>query len=178
MIQRFITAQPGIGRVIAVAGIAILALWAYYFAGLVRPTDLWDLLPLPVALVAILAGLKLAQLDRHILANIGISYRRDLVIALVVGTAVELSLWGFLFYEGMNHPETVERYIDLERLQEPGMKMVLAISKYSYVHLGVILSVYLGSVVFFVVLIGIWSLAIFTLLLMVRFLRLSDRTQR
>ena len=80
-------------RLLVVAGVALFSCWAYYFLDLVRPVDPWDLCPLPVALAAILIGIKLTRLDGRILAMIGVSYKRDVAIAFAIGMLVELVFW-------------------------------------------------------------------------------------
>jgi hypothetical protein len=111
------------GRLLIVAGIGLFFLWAYYFLDLVRNTDAWDLCPLPVALAAILIGIKLVRLDVRILAMIGVSYKRDLAIALAIGALVELILWALT---GLV-PQMAARFSQLERLQEPSLRIALVI---------------------------------------------------
>ena len=157
-----------LGKLLLVAGIGLFAVWTYYFAPLVRPTDVWDLIPLLVALALILLGLWLAGLGELILAQTAVSYKRDLVVALAIGTLVELSLSVFLFFVFGGHPETAERYIVLERLQEPAMQVGLAIYRYSYAH-GVRLNPYLVSICCLIGLLAMWSFAAFVLLRIARF---------
>ena len=177
MIQRAVAPRFFIGKVVTTAGTGILSLWVYYFAGLVRATDYWDLLPLFIALVTIFAGIKLTRLDTPILSKIGVSYKRDIAIALAIGTAVELGLWGFLFPEVVD-PETAERHLGLYRLQEPAEKIALATWKHSRLHFGISLNPFLVSIVGLVALITMWSLGALALLLMLRFLQLPNRGRK
>jgi len=156
-------------RLLVVAGVALFSCWAYYFLDLVRPVDVWDFSPLPVALAAILLGVKIARLDGRMLAMIGVSYRRDLAIALAIGTLVELVLWALTGPD----PERAARYSELAKLQEPGVRIALAIYKYSYVHLGRTWSLWVAEPCAFLVLIAIWSASAFVLLCVVWFLRTS-----
>jgi hypothetical protein len=103
------------------------------------------------------------------LAMIGISYRRDLAIALAIGTLVELVLWALTGPD----PERAARYSELAKLQEPGVRIALAIYKYSYVHLGRTWSLWVAEPCAFLVLIAIWSASAFALLRVVWFLRTS-----
>jgi hypothetical protein len=158
-----------LGKLLLVAGIGLLALWAYYFVSLARPTDVWDLSPPPVALALIVVGVRFAGLGELILAQGGVSYKRDLVLALALGTLAELSLWAFLYFVVDGDPETAERWIALERLQEPGVKMGLTLFRYSYSHLGVRLDPYAVSVGVLLIQAAIWSSAAFALLRIARF---------
>ena len=157
-----------LGKLLLVAGIGLLALWAYYFVSLVRPTDVWDLSPLPVALALIVVGVRFAGFGELILAQGGVSYKRDLVLALPLGTLAELSLWAFLYFVVDGDPESAERWNALERLQDPAINMGLAVYRYSYAH-GVRLDPYMVSIGCLVILIAIWSLAAFALLRIARF---------
>jgi uncharacterized membrane protein len=64
-------------------------------------------------------------------------------------------------------PERAERYIALERLQDPAIKIVLAAAKYSYAH-GVRLDPYFLSICGLMVLVGMWSFGAFALLRIAR----------
>jgi hypothetical protein len=143
--------SPLRGKVLLTAGIGLLALWAYYFVTLVRPRDLWDLCPLLVALALVGLGVRFAGLTELIMAQT-VSYKRDLALALALGTLVEVSLWA------------------LHVLQEPGARIGLAVFRYSYSHLGVKLDPYAVSVGILIVLIAMWSLMAFALLGIVRLL--------
>ena len=169
MILHDLTSRQLVGNLTLTAGIGLLALWAYYFVSLVRPTDVWDLSPLSLALALIAVGVRFAGLGELILGQAAVSYKRDLVLALVLGTLVELSLWAFLFFVVGDDPDSAERWIALERLQEPGVKMGLALFRYSYSHLGVRLDPYALSVGVLLVLTAIWSSAAFALLRIARF---------
>jgi hypothetical protein len=138
------------GKLLLTAGIALLALWAYYFDTLVRPTDLWDLCPLPVTVAIIVLGVRFARLGGLISGQAEVLYKRDLVLALALGTLVELSLWA------------------LGRLQEPGIKIGLAVFRYSYSHFGVRLDPYAVSVGVLVAYAAIWSAAAFVSLRIAR----------
>lgn len=162
--------KPLIGKLLVVVGIALAALWICYFAQLARPIDVWDFCPLPVALTLILLGGRFAGLGQLILAQAAVSYKRDLVLALVLGTSAELSVWSFLHFAA-DDPETAERYLQLERLQEPGIKIGVAIARHSYAHLSVRLSIYLAEICAFTVLVTTWSLGAFAVLRTVWFLR-------
>jgi hypothetical protein len=144
------------GKLLLAAGIGLFALWAYYFVTLVRPTDVWDLCPLPVALAVILLGIRFAGLRELLLAHTAVSYKRDLALALALGTLVEVSLWA------------------LDVLQEPGLKIGLALFRYSYSHLGVRLDPYAVSVGVLLVYAAIWSSAAFALLRTARLLWTRD----
>jgi len=157
------------GKVLLVAGISLFALWIYYFVNLVRPTNLWDFCPLPVSLILILLGVRFAGLGELILAQTAVSYKRDLVLALAFGTLAELSLWAFLYFVVGSDPERAERYIALERLQDPAIKMALAVYRYSYTH-GVRLDPYVLSICGLIVLMAMWSFGTFVLLSIVRLL--------
>jgi hypothetical protein len=50
-----------IGKFLTIAGMSLLAGWAYYFIHLIRPLDLWDASPIPVAVTTILVGIKLVR---------------------------------------------------------------------------------------------------------------------
>jgi hypothetical protein len=123
----------------------------------VRPTDAWDLCPLPVALAAILIGIKLARLDFRLLAMIGVSYKRDLVIALAVGALVELALSAWVSLHPENHRQP-------EWLQEPALRIGLAIYRYSYSHIGNPGSIYVSTICAYMVVIAISSAGAFALL--------------
>jgi hypothetical protein len=157
-----------LGKLLLVAGIGLFALWTYYFVNLLRPIDLWDFCPLPVALALIALGIRFAGLGELTLAQRAVSYKRDLVVALALGTLAELSLWAFLYFVVGSDPEMAERYIALERLQDPAINMGLAVYRYSYAH-GVRLDPYIVSIGCLVILIAIWSLAAFALLRIARF---------
>ena len=159
------TTEPRLlaGKILVVSGIVLFALWTYYFIQLVRPIDIWDFSPLPVALAVVLIGVKVTRLYDLMLARAAVSYKRDLALGLIIGTLTELSLWAFLYF-AVNDPESAERYIPLERLEEPGVRVGLAIYRYAYSHVGNPWSRYVGTVCAFLVLIGIWSLVAFTLL--------------
>jgi len=152
------------GKALLAAGIGLFALWAYYFVTLVRPTDVWDLCPLAITLTLIALGVRFAGLGELILAQTAVSYKRDLVLALVLGTLVELGLWAFLYFVVGGDPDVAERWIALERLQEPGEKIGLAVWRYSYSHIGVRLDPYAIAVGVLIVLAAIWSSAAFALL--------------
>jgi len=109
------------GKLLVAIGIVLVALWMRYFVQLVRPIDVWDFCPLPVALTFILLGVRFAGLGELILARTAVSYNRDLVLGLAFGIFAELGLWSFLNF-AVQDPETAERYLQLERLQEPGSK--------------------------------------------------------
>jgi hypothetical protein len=155
------------GRFLIGAGVGLFSPWAYYFLNLVRPADAWDFSPLPVALGAILIGIRRARLDVRLPAMIGVSYRRDLAIALVTGMLVELILW---LLTGPD-PERAARYSQLARLQEPGVRIGLAVYKQSYSHLGRTLSLWIAELFVFLVLIAIWSTGAFALFCILRFVR-------
>jgi hypothetical protein len=91
-----------------------------------------------------------------------------LVLALVLGTLFELSLWAFGFFFVGEHPEMAERFVALDRLQEPVIKVGLAVWRYSYAH-GVRLNPYIVSTGCLVLLAAIWSLGAFALLRIIRF---------
>jgi hypothetical protein len=158
------------GKLLVVVGIGLLALWIWYFTDLVRPMDIWDFCPLLVALALILLGVRFAGLGELLLAQAARSYKHDLVLALAFGILAELSLWWFLFHVVVD-PESAERYRDLERLEEPGIRIGLAIYRYSYAHLGGRVSVHLADIFGFAVPITMWSLGALTLLRVVRFLQ-------
>jgi hypothetical protein len=158
-----------VGELLALVGIGLLALWISYFAELVRPIDVWDFCPLPVALALILFGVWFTGLGDLILAWASESYKRDLAMALAFGILAELTLWGFFTHldiDAFVEPETAQRYLALQSLPAPGF----AILKYLYFHLGIRLSPHLGLVFVFAVPIAMWSLGAFTLFRMVRFL--------
>jgi hypothetical protein len=156
-------------KLLLVAGIGLFAVWAYYFVNLVRPTDVWDFCPVPVSVALIAIGVRFVGLGELILAQIGVSYKRDLVFALALGTLFELSLSVFLFFVVGGDPEMAERYIALERLQEPGMKIGMAVYRYSYAH-GVRLDPYIASICGLIGLMAMWSFGAFVLLSIVRLL--------
>jgi hypothetical protein len=162
------------GKILLTAGIGLLAFWAYYFVSLVRPTDIWDLCPLPIAVTLFVLGARFVGLGELILGHAAVSYKRDLALALALGTLVELSLWAFLFFVVGGDPESAERWNALERLQEPGIKIGLAAYRYSYSHLGVRLDPYAVSVCVLLVCAAIWSSAAFALLRAARLLWTRD----
>jgi hypothetical protein len=171
-----IMTAPGIrrpsvaGKLLIVAGIALLFCWAYYFLNLVRPVDVWDFCPIPFALTALLIGIKRTRLRWRVFAMIGVSYKRALCISIFIGALVEFGLWTFLFFE-VRDPDTAERYLQQERLQEPGMRIGEAVYKYSYPHLGRTWALWIAGPCFFLVLIAIWSAGVFALLCIVRSIR-------
>ncbi len=155
------------GRLLIVAGVALFSYWAYYFLDLVRERDAWDFVPLPVALAAILIGVKLAQLNGRILAMIGVSFKRDLAVATVIGTLVEIILWALISRD----PEIAARFIHLELIQKFALRIAMAVYRYSYFRIGNPGSRYLASVGGFAILIAIWSSGAFVLLRIFWFLR-------
>lgn len=159
--------SPAAGKLLIVVGIALLFSWAYYFLNLVRPVDAWDFCPLPFAFATLLIGIKLARLDRRILAMIGLTYKRDLAFALAVGTLAEAVLWALTGPD----PERAARFIELAKLQEPGVRSGLAIYRHLYAHLGRTGSLWIAEPSVFVVLIAIWSAGAFALLCIVRVIR-------
>jgi hypothetical protein len=162
--------QP-VGKLLVIIGITLVALWTGYFAQLVRPMDVWDFGPLPVALILIVLGVRFAGIGELVSAQASVSYKRDLAFGLAFGTLAELSLWSFLHFAVVD-PETAERYLQLEGLQEPGVKIGLAIARYTYVHLGnSSLSIDLPDICAFTFLIAAWSLGAFAVLRTVCFLR-------
>ena len=164
------TLKPFVGKRLVVVGIALLALWVCYLTQLARPIDVWDFCPFPVAVALILLGVRFAGVGELILAQTTVSCKRDLVLGLAFGIFVELSLWSFLHF-ALDDPETAERYLQLERLQEPGVKIGLAIARCSYAQLGNRLSIHLANICAFMVLVATWSLGAFAVLRTVCFLR-------
>ncbi|MBZ5608916.1 MAG: hypothetical protein LAP38_11695 [Acidobacteriia bacterium] len=162
-----------VGKSLIVTGIVLFALWTDYFLHLVRPMDIWDFCPLPLALTVVLIGFKLARfgLGELILAHAAVSYKRDLVLSLAIGGLAELSLLAFFNFVAGNDPEMAGRYIQLQRLQDPGATVGLAVFKYLYSHLGVSLSRDVGTFCAVAVLIAFWSLGVFAILTIFRFLR-------
>src|SRR5947207_13831448 len=150
-----------LGRLLLLAGIGLFGLWAYYFVSLARPTDVWDISPLPFALALIVVGARFVGLGELMFGRVAVSYKRDLVLALVLGTLVELTLWALLSFVVGGDPESAERWKALERLQEPGVRVGLAAYRYSYSHLGVRLDPYAISVGVLLLLAVIWSTAAF-----------------
>jgi hypothetical protein len=157
------------GRLLIVAGVGLFSLWVYYFLNLVRPVDAWDFCALPMAMASILIGVKIAGLDQRLLTMIGVSYKRDVTIALAIGALVEFTLWV------LTGPdlERATRYSQLARLQEPGVRIGLTIYKHASPHLGRTWSLWVAEPCAFLVLIAIWSASAFALLRVVWFLRTS-----
>jgi hypothetical protein len=150
------------GKVLLVFGVGLLAVWTFYFADLARSVDAWDFSPLLVAVAAILIGVKLMGLDR-LLRLTAVSWKRDLVPALALGAIVELGLWAFLFV-AVKHPDSAERYFQLERLQEPGGIVGLTIYRHLYSYIGGTWARNVCLVCAFTTLIAIWSVAVLALL--------------
>ena len=115
-------------------------------------------------------GVRFAGLGELMLAQTAVSYKRDLVLGLALGTFAQLSIWSFLHF-AVDGPETAERYLQLGRLQEPAVKIGVGIARYSYAHLGSRLSIYLANISAFSVLTATWSLGAFAVLRTVCFLR-------
>jgi hypothetical protein len=162
-----------VGKLLVATGIALLILWAAYFLQLVRPIDIWDFCLLPVAFASILIAVKLAPRTRLlelVPTPVAVSWKRDLVLSLVIGAFVELSVWALFFFD----IEVAQRYSLLARLQEPAVTVGLAIYRHTYFHLGRSASLHLAQVCAFAVLIAIWSFGSFALLTILRFLRHTE----
>jgi hypothetical protein len=70
------------GKLLIVTGLGLLAGWAHYFARLVRPIDLWDFSPLPVAVAVIVVGVKLARYGERQLSQIPTLFSKTTVLAV------------------------------------------------------------------------------------------------
>lgn len=126
-----------VGKLLVVTGIALLILWAAYFLQLVRPVDIWDFCLLPAAFTAIFIGVKLAQrggLLQLVPTLVAVSWKRDLVLSLVIGALAELSVWALFFFD----VEVADRYSLLARLQDPAETVGLAICRHATSTLGVV----------------------------------------
>jgi len=160
------------GRFFIILGIILFVLWLWYFVPLVRPTDVWDLIPLVLALTSLLIGIKLVRLGKRILDQFGVSWRRDLLLAVVIGAVGELSLWFYLSFIGID-----EYHTRLERLQEPGYRIALDIYWILRRHHERTLTVVaLAALSAWVVLVAMWSVGAFALLSIVRFARRRPRS--
>lgn len=157
------------GTLLTIAGLGLLALWAYYFIPLARPADVWDYSPLIVVLPTILVGVKLAKLHEPILAQLGRSYKRDLAIAFAIGALAELSVWAFLLFWRADL-QTADLYYTLENLQLPA-EIAMPIYRYAYPVLGNTSARHFTVFCGFAVLIAIWSAGTFVLLLIIRIFR-------
>jgi hypothetical protein len=161
-----------IGRLLAAAGIMLFGLWIFYFMHLVRPIDAWDFSPLPAAIALLLLGGRFVGLRKILLARAAVSYKRDLLMALALGTVAEL---GILIFTG-NHSEMPRLYVRLERIQEPGIRVAEALYRHLYADLGRTGSLWVAQGCALAILIAFWSLGAFTVLRTLRFfLRLNSK---
>src|SRR5579862_2170614 len=155
------------GGVLIVAGLVLLVLWAKYALWLQGLPDLLDLCQLAIASAVFAVGVWLASIPVRrwtglVVSSIAVSWKRDLVLSLVVAAIVVALLGPGLYYLGIDNPATLR----LERLQEPGAAIATSI----YRRLGRS-SLHLAVGCGFVVLIAIWTCAMFTLISVVRAMR-------
>ena len=128
-------------------GAGMLIGWTYYYLTLVRPTGWWDASPLPVA------------------------------TAFVAGGLIEFAVWLFNYLAATEGPETIERFIWLDRLQKPAYTIGMAIHRHLYRSLGHATSVWFGSVCAFALLITMWSAAAFSMLTIIRVVTAQENSK-
>jgi len=98
--------------------------------------------------------------------------KRDLLLAFAGGVVIEFVLW-LLFYLAVTaEPPTIEQYMWLDRLQEPGRAIGIAISRGLYGRFGSTTPrVWIGLICGFSFLIAAWSVGVFIVLNIFRVLR-------
>jgi hypothetical protein len=161
------------GRFLMAVGAGLLIGWTYYYVTLLRPIDWWDASPLPVAIALFLIGAKLARyrfenVSGSLLAAAHASRRRRLVAAFMAGGLIEFILWLFFYLAVTEGPETIDRFMWLDRLQKPGYTIGLAVYRYLYRSVGQETPVWLGSVCALALLITMWSAVAFAILTIIR----------
>jgi hypothetical protein len=145
------------GRFVMAVGAGLLLVWTYYYLTLLRPIDWWDASPLPVAVAVFLIGAKLARyrfenVSGPLLSAARASLRRRLAAAFMAGGLIEFVLWLFRHLAVTEGPATI------------GM----AVYRSLYRSVGRGMSVWLGSVCAFALLIAMWSVVAFAILTVIR----------
>ena len=148
-----------------VAGVALFAYWAWYFIHLVRPIDAWDFSPLPLSVASILVGATLGGL-RVSGSVAGPTLKRDTVRSLAVGAFVAIGL--NVLFNAVAGPTTIDSYLWLSKLQEPGAYVAEKIARFLYPVLGYPWNVRLAVPCGYAILMAQWMVATLAITILIR----------
>jgi hypothetical protein len=157
--------RTGIGMLMIVAGVALFACWAWYFIHLVRPIDAWDFTPLPLSVASIFVGATLGGL--RVSASVaGPTLKRDSVRSLAVGVFVAIGL--NVVFNAVASPTTIDSYLWLSELQEPGAYVAEKIARFLYPVLGHPWSVRVAVPCGYAILVAQWTVATLAVTILIR----------
>jgi hypothetical protein len=146
--------RRAIGMLLTVAGVLLFTFWAWYFIDLVRPTDVWDFSPIPVAVASIFVGATLGGLG--VSASIARpTLKRDAVRSLAIGAFVAVGL--NVLFNAVADPTTIDRYLWLSELQEPGGYVARKIALFLYPVVGYPWNVRVAVPCGYAILVGQWT---------------------
>jgi hypothetical protein len=157
--------RTAVGVLLIVAGVVLFALWGWYFVHLVRPIDAWDFSPLPLSVASILVGATLGGL--RVSASVaGPKLKRDTVRSLAVGAFVAIGL--NVLFNAVAGPTTIDSYLWLSELQEPGGYVAEKIARFLYPAVGYSWSVRVAVPCGYAILVAQWAFATLALTILIR----------
>jgi hypothetical protein len=163
--------RTAIGVLMIVAGVALFAYWAWYFIHLARPTDRWDFSLMPLSVASIVVGATLGGL-RAGASVAGPTLKRDTVRSLAVGAFVATGL--NVLFNALAGPTTIDSYLWLWELQEPGAHVAQEIARFLYPILGYPWNVRVAVPCGYAILMAQWMVATLAITILMR-LTLSAR---
>lgn len=157
--------RTAIAMLMLVAGVALFSYWAWYFIHLVRPIDAWDFSLLPLSLASILVGATLGGL--RVSASVaGPTLKRDAIRSLAVGAFIAIGL--NVLFNAVAGPTTIESYLWLSELQEPGAYVSGKIARFLHPVLGYPWSVRVAVPCGYAMLVAQWMVATLAITILIR----------